>query len=155
MSGVPTEKLDRLVARWQQLQTDLSGTLDQQTYARLSKEFSDLDPVVATVRRLQSAERELEDLQTLLEDRTADREMRELAEEEARELEPRIEDLQQELRIQLLPKDEADERDVIIEVRAGNRRRRGGVVRRRPIPDVRPLCRTAGLEDRNHRCIGE
>ncbi|MEL6298520.1 MAG: peptide chain release factor 1 [Pseudomonadota bacterium] len=119
MTSIPQEKLDALVARWETLQTDLSGSLDQATFAKLSKEFSDLNPVVETVRALRAAEQERADLDGLLGDADTDAEMRELAEAERAEIGPRIEELEQALQIQLLPKDAADEKSVIIEIRAG------------------------------------
>jgi len=119
MSAVPKDKLDRLEARWSELQSTLSGQLDQDTFAKLSKEFSDLDPLVATLRRLREAQSELADLKSLVADSAGEPEMRELAEMEIPDLSDRIEALTQELRVQLLPKDEADDRNVIMELRAG------------------------------------
>lgn len=119
MSSIPTDKLDRLVDRWEVLQRELSSNLNQATFARLSKEFSALDPLVATIRALRRAEAERSDLLAMAGDATADREMRDLAAQEAHEIGPRIEALGHELTLQLLPKDEADEKNVILEVRAG------------------------------------
>ncbi|MEO1651733.1 MAG: PCRF domain-containing protein, partial [Pseudomonadota bacterium] len=119
MTPVPKEKLDKLVARWEALQQELSGTLDQQSFARFSKEFADLDPVVATIRGLRDKERERDDLTALLADADTDDEMRSLAEAELEELGPQIDEAGHDLRIQLLPKDAADERSAIVELRAG------------------------------------
>ena len=119
MSAIPAEKLNALVARWETLQSELSGSLNQETFAKLSKEFSDLDPIVATVRDLRGAESELADLDALIADNDTDAEMRELAEAERAELPAKIDALYQGLRVQLLPRDAADEKGVIIEIRAG------------------------------------
>jgi peptide chain release factor 1 len=85
----------------------------------LSKEFSDLDPIVATIRELRAVESEYADLGAIVADASADKEMAELANAERETLAPRIEALEHQLKVQLLPKDAADERSVIIEVRAG------------------------------------
>ena len=118
MTTIPKEKLDRLVQRWETLQTDLSkGGLDQQTFAKLSKEFSDLNPVVGAIQALRGSQAEREDLQTLIAGDDAD--MKAMAEPELAAIEPRIDKQLHDLTILLLPKDEADDRNAILEVRAG------------------------------------
>jgi peptide chain release factor 1 len=119
MSAIPQDKIDRLVERWEAIQGELNQGVGQAVYAALTKEFADLDPIVATVRELRAAERERRDLETMLAEPRADREMAALAREELEAVKPRIEALEQRLRLQLLPKDAADERSAILEVRAG------------------------------------
>jgi peptide chain release factor 1 len=119
MAGIPREKLERLVERWQAVQAELNRGADQSTFVRLSKEFAELDPVVTTVNALRRAEEERRDLDAMLASSSLDREMAELAREERASLEPRIESLEGELKLLLLPKDAADERSAILEVRAG------------------------------------
>jgi len=119
MTTIPREKLDRLVERYEAIQAELAHGVGQAAYAKLNKEFSELGPVVATIRDLTSAEREARDLAAMLDDASADREMAALAREELDAVKPRITDLHQKLRIALLPKDAADERSAILEVRAG------------------------------------
>lgn len=101
------------------VQEEMNANADQKAFVRLSKEFASLDPVVATIRELQSAEAEAEDLKALIGDAESDPEMAALAREELGELEPKLIELEHKLKIQLLPKDEADDKSVIIEVRAG------------------------------------
>ncbi len=119
MASIPKEKLDRLVARWQTIQAELASGPPQAKFVALSKEFSDLDPIVSTINALRRAEAEASDLAALAKDSSADREMIEMAESEREALEPRIEELEHKLRLQLLPKDSADEKSAILEVRAG------------------------------------
>ncbi len=119
MTAIPKEKLDRLVERWQTIQTELNAGPAQARFVALSKEFSELDPIVATITKLRKTEAERADLEQILGDRSADKDMAELAREEVASLTPRIERLEGELKIQLLPKDAADERSAILEVRAG------------------------------------
>jgi len=119
MPSIPKEKLARLVGRWETLQGLLAQGSDQESYIKLSKEFAELDPLVASIHALQNAEREAESLRQMVDDPSSDREMVELAQEELTALEPRVQKLEHELQIQLLPKDSADEKSAILEVRAG------------------------------------
>lgn len=117
--SLPREKLDRLVERWQVIQSELNAGASQATYAKLTKEFSDLSPVVSAISAYYAAEQEARDLAALADDAGADREMSALAREELQVLKPRLAELEHSLRIELLPKDAADEKSAILEVRAG------------------------------------
>ncbi|MFY9899961.1 MAG: peptide chain release factor 1, partial [Xanthobacteraceae bacterium] len=90
-----------------------------ETYVKLSREFAELAPVVDAVRSYRAAQRELDDLTALIADPTTDPEMRAIAASERPEVEARRTTLEQELRLALLPKDAMDERNVILEIRAG------------------------------------
>jgi len=117
--SIPQQKLDRLVERWHVVQAQLNAGPSAADFARLSKEFAEIDPVVQAIEALRRAERERDDLSAMIKASGGDREMAALAEEELRAVGTRLEQLEHDLRIQLLPKDSADERDVILEVRAG------------------------------------
>ena len=119
MSAIPAEKLEKLVQRWSTIQSELSRGLDQASYVQLSKEFAELNPLVATIQDLRKAEAEGADLAQLLADPAADPELAAMAREELSALEPRVAALEQQLRVHLLPKDAADEKSAILEVRAG------------------------------------
>jgi peptide chain release factor 1 len=119
MTTIPAEKLDRLVSRWETVQGTLASGADQETYVRLSREFAELDPIVATINALRSALREREGLQHLIDDPASEADVAALAEEEIGPLDTKIEDLERQLKVQLLPKDSADEKSAILEVRAG------------------------------------
>ncbi|MEZ5774969.1 MAG: peptide chain release factor 1 [Hyphomicrobiaceae bacterium] len=120
MTDIPEEKLDSLVDRWEVVQAELaSGLKDQTAFVRLSKEFAELDPIVAAIRGLRAAEGERAGLEAILADPASDAEMRELAEAEIEPLGTRIEALAHEVRLKLLPRDAADEGSAILEVRAG------------------------------------
>src|SRR6187431_336357 len=119
MTTIPAERLDRLIARWQTVQGTLAQGVDQDSYVRLSREFAELDPIVATITALRKATREREDLQQLIDDPASDPDMTTLAEAELGELDAKIEELEHRLKVQLLPKDAADEKSAILEVRAG------------------------------------
>ncbi len=117
--SIPREKLDRLVERHQVIQAELNAGASQAAYAKLTKEFSDLSPIVDAIGAYYAIERETRDLEELLNDGPADRDMATLARDELVALRPRLAELEHRLRIELLPKDAADERSAILEVRAG------------------------------------
>ncbi len=114
-------KLDRVVARAEELRAILASTdaPPARDFARLSKEYADLTPVVAGIAELRKARAELESLRALMDDTESEADMRALAEAEYREVKDRIPELEDRLKILLLPRDEADERNAILEMRAG------------------------------------
>jgi len=116
---LPNQKLDALVTRHAALERNLSEALPAETYVKLSREFAELAPVVDAVRSYRAARRELDDLTALIADSATDPEMRAIAEAEKPQVEARCSELEQELRLALLPKDAMDERNVILEIRAG------------------------------------
>jgi len=116
---LPEQKLNALVARHAALERDLAAALPPETYVKLSREFAELAPVVQVVTAYREAQRELDGLKSLIDDPTTDVEMRSIAEAERPELESRRTALEQQLRVALLPKDAMDERNVILEIRAG------------------------------------
>jgi peptide chain release factor 1 len=116
---LPQAKLDALVNRLGMVESDLSGGLDRDTFVKLSREFSELQPVVAAIKSYQGVENEIADLEALLADAATDPEMRALAETEKPALAARREALAHKIRLALIPKDAMDERNVILEIRAG------------------------------------
>ena len=115
MSIANSEKIDQVFARFADVEKAMSAGPSGEKYVRLSKEYAELEPVVKTARALREALSEREDLTGMVDDA----EMGEMAREELAALEPRIEELEKQLQMELLPKDAADERNVILEVRAG------------------------------------
>src|ERR1700758_3235206 len=116
---LPDQKLDALVTRHAALERDLAAALPAETYVKLSREFAELAPVVEAVRSYRAAQRELDALTALIADASTDVEMRSIAEAEKPELEARRAVLEQRLRLALLPQGAMDERNVILEIRAG------------------------------------
>ncbi len=119
MTTLPQEKLDRLLERWNAIQDELNHGVAQAQFVKLNKEFSELSPVVGKIKDLRKAEQELSDIEGMIADPAADKDMVELAYGEKADLQPRIAALEQDLRIALLPKDAADDKSAILEVRAG------------------------------------
>ncbi len=115
------EKLDSVVAKHEELQNILSTQtdLDGQEITRLSKELAELTDIVRAVEEYRAAEAEVEDLTSLISDPESDKDVKDLAEEELRDLKQTLPKLEHNMQILLLPKDAADEKNAILEVRAG------------------------------------
>ncbi len=116
---LPDQKLDALVARHAALERELATAVPAETYVKLSREFAELAPVVEAVKSYRAARRELEGVESLIDDSSTDAEMRSIAAAERPELEARRAALERQLRLALIPKDAMDERNVILEIRAG------------------------------------
>ena len=116
---LPDQKLNALVARHAALERDLTAAVPGEIYVKLSREFAELAPVVEAVKSYRAAAHELEGVASLLADPATDPEMRSIAEAEKPALEARRVMLEHQLRLALLPKDAMDERNVILEIRAG------------------------------------
>jgi peptide chain release factor 1 len=119
MTAIPAEKLDKLVQRWTNIQSELNQGVNQTTRVQLAKEFSELNPVVEAILEYRKAEAEWSELKALSNDASADRELREMAQDELDQVDQRRGDLLEQLRVHLIPKDAADEKSAILEVRAG------------------------------------
>ncbi len=114
------DKLARLAQRHKDLNEMLAQEgLDPAEFAKLSKEYSDLTPIVEKIAELTQGREELASLQAMSEDMSLDAEMRDLAEVEFHDLKARLPELERALQVELLPKDAADEKNAILEVRAG------------------------------------
>lgn len=113
-------KLDQVVDRHNKLAEQMStGTVLPEEYAKLSKEYADLTPIVERAKEFNSLMDELEGANELLADPEIDDEMRSMAEEEVREIQEKLPALTEIIQKLLLPKDVADTKNAILEVRAG------------------------------------
>jgi peptide chain release factor 1 len=116
---LPAHRIDAIVARLAAVEAELSSNPGRDNFVRLSREHAELRPVVEVANALRRAQADLAGVKALIDDPSGDSEMARLAADEKATIETRIESLENELRVALLPKDAADERDVILEVRAG------------------------------------
>ncbi|MBR0647053.1 peptide chain release factor 1 [Plastoroseomonas hellenica] len=107
-----SDKLDRVLVRAEELR-HLLATADGAGFGALSRELSEIEPLVEKVGALREAERARAEAEAML----ADPEMRGLAEDELAQLKESVPALEREIRVALLPKDEADERSAILEIR--------------------------------------
>ena len=115
------DRLDDLLIRFEEILSELhepTVTNNQERFRKLMKEQSDLTPVVEAYTEYKKCRQDVEDSLEMLE-AESDEEMREMIKETLSDSRKRIEELEQELKILLLPKDPNDEKNVIVEIRAG------------------------------------
>ncbi len=115
------DKLEDLVARLNEILEELNdGTVvnDQARFTKLMKEQSELTPIVEKYNDYKRAKQDIEDSIELIE-MESDEEMKEMAKEELADAKRRVEEYENDLKILLLPKDPNDEKDVVVEIRAG------------------------------------
>jgi peptide chain release factor 1 len=117
VTPLPQDKLDTLLARHAMLEAELARPIAPETFVKLSRELAEITPLVERVKAYRAIEVEVAGLETMLAD--PDPEMRAAAAAEKPELDARREALAQEIRLALIPKDAMDERNVILEIRAG------------------------------------
>ncbi|PDQ18814.1 peptide chain release factor 1 [Mesorhizobium sanjuanii] len=119
MINLPRDRMDQVVKRFDMLEAQMSAGPAADAYVRMASEYADIQEMVAKIRALRAAEQEQADLEAMLADKGTDAEMRALAEADLPGVEERIEALQKDIQILLLPKDAADDKNAILEIRAG------------------------------------
>ena len=115
------DKLEDLLRRFEEILNELSEpdvTSNQQRFKALMKEQSDLTPIVEAYKEYKKCNQDIEDSIAMLEEEK-DPEMREMLKEENAEAKKRVAELEHQLKILLLPKDPNDDKNVIVEIRAG------------------------------------
>jgi peptide chain release factor 1 len=119
MTSLPRDRMDQVVKRFDMLEALMAAGPEPEAYVKMASEYSEIQEMAGKIRALRAAEQELADLESMLADKATDAEMRALAEADMPAVEERIEELQQEIQILLLPRDAADDKNAILEIRAG------------------------------------
>ena len=115
------DRLEDLLIRFEEIMSELNEPFvvnDQTRFQKLMKEQSDLQPIVDAYKEYKESKQTVEDSLSMLEEES-DEEMREMLKEELNDAKKNIEELEHKLKILLLPKDPNDEKNVIVEIRAG------------------------------------
>ncbi len=115
------DRLEDLLIRMEEILSELQEpdvASDQTRFRKLMKEQNDLSPIVEAYKEYKTCKQNIEDSLQMLEEESDD-DMRELAKEELNESKARVEELEKELKILLLPKDPNDDKNVVVEIRAG------------------------------------
>lgn len=115
------DKLEDLLIRFEEIMGELAEPTvanNQERFRKLMKEQSDLTPIVNAYKEYKKSKQDVDDSLALLEEES-DEDMREMLKEELNGAKKRIEELEQELKILLLPKDPNDDKNVVVEIRAG------------------------------------
>lgn len=118
MASLNAARLDQILDRFSAIEAEMASGASGDDFVRLSKEYSELEPVAKTVNQLRQAEHEADELLEMVE-AGGDQELVDMAQAERDELLTAISDLEKKVSVLLLPKDAADDRNVILEVRAG------------------------------------
>ena len=117
---LPINKVKEIVSRYETLEKTLSQSdIDKNTYVKNSKEYSSIGDIIVDVKSYIKMVEDKEGSEKILQDKSADKELKEMAELELLEIKEKILDLETKIKIFMLPKDEADEKNAIIEIRAG------------------------------------
>jgi peptide chain release factor 1 len=119
LNVLPQDQLDLILHRHSEILARLAQALESAEFVALSRELAGIENVARAIRDYRRQAEEAAGLEALLTDPATGAEMRALAEEELRAVRARLFDLQQDLKIALLPKDGADEKNAILEIRAG------------------------------------
>ena len=119
MAQIPLDKLESILDRSSELERSLSNELSSEDYVKLSKEYSEIEPLKNAIIDWKKFQIESEELTDIINDETSDSEMLDLAKNELEELKKSILNIEESIQLMLLPKDKADANDVILEIRAG------------------------------------
>jgi peptide chain release factor 1 len=119
MTELPRDRMDQVLRRFELIEIQMAAGPEPDAYVKLASEYSELQDLAGKVRELRAAEEEYADLRAMRDDRTLDSEMRALADADIPAVEDRLEELKSEIQVLLLPKDAADEKNAILEIRAG------------------------------------
>ena len=117
---LPINKVKEIVTKYETLEKSLSEVnIDKKTYVQNSKEYSSIGEIIVDVKAYIRLVDDKESSKKILEDSSSDKELKEMAEMELKEIKTKEEDLEKKIKLFMLPKDEADEKNAIIEIRAG------------------------------------
>ena len=117
---IPTDKVREIISRHKLLEKELSSDkIDKKNFAKISKEYSDLNEILNNAEQYLSFDEIERDLKKIINDNSSDQEMIKLAKLELDELNEKKKLNEKKLKLFLLPKDEADAKNAIIEIRAG------------------------------------
>ena len=117
---VPIDKVQDIINKHDSLEKELSSeNIDPKLFAKKSKEYSSLGRIITTAREYLNFENEKKDLINIIQDKSIDQEMIDLAQKDLNELNKKKEKNENDLKLFLLPKDEDDNKNAIVEIRAG------------------------------------
>ena len=117
---VPVNKVKDIITKHDSLERELSsGSIDPKLFAKKSKEYSSLGDIIKVAREYVNFENDIKDLLNMVQDKSNDQEMIELAQKDLNELVKKKEKYENDLKLFLLPKDEDDNKNAIVEIRAG------------------------------------
>ena len=112
---IPAKTIEELISKHSTLEKDLSsGEIDKKLFAEKSKEYSDVNEIIENARKYLSYDDDKKDLEKILNDSSADKELKDMAEVELLDLKTEFDVNEKKLKLFLLPKDEADKKNALI-----------------------------------------
>ena len=113
-------KLDNLLKKYQELSEKLNDPSKLgDNFAKISKEYSDLTPIIENINEFKKAKQDFDDASEMLDSGNLDDDMKKMLEEEKHQINKKLPELEHKIKISLLPKDKDDDKNVILEIRAG------------------------------------
>ena len=151
---VPIDKVKEIIKKHNALEKDLStGSIEPKLFAKKSKEYSSLGEIINIAREYVNFENEKKDLLNLVQDKSNDKEIIDLAQKDLDELIKKKEKNENDLKVYLLPKDQDDNKNAIVEIRAGT----GGLEASLFCADLfkmyEKVCSKKKMEIRNYKYI--
>ena len=117
---LPLKKVKEIISKHDNLESELSsGKIDPKMFAKKSKEYSTLKNIISSARDYLNFESQKKELEELVNDKSNEKEIIEMAEKDLSELKLKKDKYENELKIFLLPRDEDDDKNAIVEIRAG------------------------------------
>ena len=117
---IPIQKVKDIIIKHDALEKELaSGNIDPKIFAKKSKEYSNLEGIILEAREFVNFDKEKKDLEQIIQDKKNDNEILEMAKKDLYEIESKNKKHENKLKIFLLPKDEDDDKNAIVEIRAG------------------------------------
>ena len=117
---IPLQRVKDIISQHKTLEKELSsGNIEPKLFAKKSKEYSNLGNIISIAKEYVNFENDKKDLEQILNDKSNDTEMLKMAENDLNEMKFKKEKYENELKIFLLPKDEDDDKNAIVEIRAG------------------------------------
>ena len=117
---LPLQKVKEIVSKYDSLEKELSsGNLDPKLFASKSKEYANLGNIILKAKEYINYENEKKDLEQILQDQSSDKEIIEMAQKDLEDLDKKKKNNENQLKVFLLPKDEDDDKNAIVEIRAG------------------------------------
>ena len=117
---IPLQKVKEIVTKYENLEKELaSGSIDPKNFAKKSKEYSNLGNIINVAKAYINFDNEKEGLEQILKDKQNDNEIIEMAKKDLNEMSLKKSNYENELKIFLLPKDKDDDKNAIVEIRAG------------------------------------
>ena len=117
---IPKDKVEELILRHDKLEKELSsGDIDKKNFASKSKEYSNLGSIISFARDYMKFDSEKKDLDQIIKDKKSENDILDMAKKDLEELDTKKKEYENKLKLFLLPKDEDDDKNAIVEIRAG------------------------------------